>query len=261
LCARCVARHRVPECSDAGTDALAAAVAKIDCSPTHVCRMIRFAGCRLDIDARRLFRGAREVHLSPKAFETLKVLVENRPRALSKAELLDRVWPGVFVAETSLARTINEIRERLGPRCARVVRTVHGYGYAFAGVVEDDSGQSSAGTAGRRAICWLTSADREIALHDGRQVAGRDPSSSIWLDSPKVSRRHASFVVEGTTVTVEDLGSKNGTFVGGQRLAGCVRLKQGDQVRLGPFTFAFAIAITPLSTETEVTGPLSRQPL
>jgi DNA-binding winged helix-turn-helix (wHTH) protein len=97
---------------------------------------LRFGSCTLDVDARRLFRGENEVHLSPKAFETLRVLVESRPRAVSKAELHARVWPDVFVGDVSLARAINEIRQALGDdRHGRIIRTVHSHGYAFVGEV------------------------------------------------------------------------------------------------------------------------------
>jgi DNA-binding winged helix-turn-helix (wHTH) protein len=220
--------------------------------------MIQFAGCHLDLDARRLFRGGREVHLSPKAFEVLKVLVENRQRALSKSELLDRVWPGIFVSETSLARAVSEIRDGLGARRARVVRTVYGYGYGFDAEIEDDGSHHITARGTRPALCWLTSADREVALHDGDQVAGRDRVAEIWLDSPRVSRRHARFVVGGRRVTVEDLGSKNGTFVGGQRIVERTMLKPGDHVRIGPFTFVFGVGTVPVSTETEVTAIVRR---
>ena len=71
---------------------------------------VRFADCTLDIAARRLMRGGCEAHLSPKAFELLRVLVDNRGRALSKAELLEQVWPGVFVSDASLARVVTEVR-------------------------------------------------------------------------------------------------------------------------------------------------------
>jgi len=216
--------------------------------------MIRFAGCHLDLDARRLFRGSREVHLSPKAFELLKVLVEHRPRALSKSELLDRVWPGIFVSETSLARAVSEIRDGLGARRARVVRTIYGYGYAFDSEIEGDGSHHIVAGSTRSALCWLTSAEREVALRDGNQIAGRDRAAEIWLDSPRVSRRHARFVVDDQRVTVEDLGSKNGTFVGGQRIVERTMLKPGDQVRIGPFTFVCGFGATPVSTETEVTA-------
>ena len=58
---------------------------------------LRFGDCTLDIETRRLFRGDEEVHLSPKAFELLRLLIQHRDRALSKAELLEHVWTGVSV--------------------------------------------------------------------------------------------------------------------------------------------------------------------
>lgn len=213
---------------------------------------MRFARCTLDLEARRLFRGAREVHLSPKAFELLKVLVESRPRAVSKTELLDRVWPGIFVSEASLARVVNEIRDGLGDRARRIVRTVHGHGYAFAADIEDESQRQIAAAPTRAVIGWLTSADREFPLHPGDQLAGRGPAAEICLDSPKVSRRHARFVVEGATVIVEDLGSKNGTFVSGSRISEPLPLKSGDEVRIGPFTFVFHPEPASGSTQTEI---------
>jgi hypothetical protein len=129
-------------------------------------RAALFAACRLQARPRRaaaVFRGARELHLSPKAFELLKVLVESRPRAISR------------------------------PSC-----------------------------------------------------------------SPRVSRRHAHFIVEGGAVCGEDLGSKNGTFVSGRRIAGRVTLEPGAQIRIGPFTFVFRVEVAPASTETEVAALLPR---
>ena len=95
---------------------------------------VRFADCVLDVDARTVCRETAAIHLSPKAFDFLAALVEHRGRALSKAELLERVWPDVFVSEASLARVVREIREALGdsPHDSRIIRTVHRYGYAFA---------------------------------------------------------------------------------------------------------------------------------
>ena len=95
---------------------------------------VRFADCDLDTDARQLVRGAQEIHLSPKAFELLKLLVEQRPRALSKQELLDKIWPGVFVSDASLARAASEIRDAIDDhsRSDGFLQTVHGFGYRFA---------------------------------------------------------------------------------------------------------------------------------
>jgi DNA-binding winged helix-turn-helix (wHTH) protein len=212
---------------------------------------MRFAGCTLDLKARRLCRGEREVHLSPKAFELLRVLIENRPRAVSKAELLEHVWAGTFVTDASLARTVTEIRGGLGARRRRLVRTVHGYGYAFVGEIEEDTARQPPLDAWSPSRVYLSSRDQEVPLRDGELVAGRDAAVEIRLPSPRVSRRHARFVVNETAVTVEDLGSKNGTFVNGTRTMGRVVLKDLDQIRMGPFTFVLSCTASRWSTESE----------
>jgi DNA-binding winged helix-turn-helix (wHTH) protein len=213
----------------------------------------RFADCALDTGARRIVRHGREVHLSPKAFELLVVLVERRGQALPKAELLERVWPKVFVSDASLARVVTELRDAIGDDAREIIRTVHGYGYAFeADVSEEQTTRTQAG-----ARCLLLSSEKTFTLSDGEHVAGRDRDLAIWLDSPKVSRRHARIVVSRRGATIEDLGSKNGTYVRGTRIAGPAVLASGDAIRIGPFTLTFRTARGPMSTETE-TGSLAR---
>lgn len=212
---------------------------------------LRFSGCSLDLEARRLFRGSDEVHLSPKAFETFKLLVENRPRAMSKSELLSLVWPDVYVTEVSLARVISEIRERIGDdRQGRIIRTVHSHGYAFAAEVEDTVDVERPRPV-TRPLCWLISAAETLPLYEGTQVLGRDQAADLVLDSPKVSRRHARIEITATQATIEDLGSKNGTCVRGERIAAPTPVHDGDEVQFGPFVFAFRLAGDGDTTQTE----------
>ncbi len=211
---------------------------------------VRFGECTLDTDARRLVRNGTDIHLSPKAFELLKLLVESRPRAFAKSELLDRVWPGVFVSDASLARVVNEVRAAIGDsaRKPHLLRTVHAFGYAF-------SGEASPAIPGSpHPQCWFIEGDTRLPLADGEQLIGRDADLPIALDSPRVSRRHARVVVSGTTAMIEDLGSKNGTFLAGERVTRRTELRAGDVVRIGPFSLVFAVATGGSSTETEVTS-------
>jgi DNA-binding winged helix-turn-helix (wHTH) protein len=212
---------------------------------------IRFARCRFDTGSRRLFRGSREVHLSPKAFELLRVLVENRDRALSKAELVDQVWPGVFVSDMSLARVINEVRRVVGDpaRRPRIVRTLHSHGYAFIAEVEVESDADPGAT--KRPAYWLTTSTQTFPLEAGEHAVGRDPTSTIWLNSPKVSRRHARVIVRDDQVAIEDLGTKNGTYVRGNRLAAVTTLESGDEIRIGPFKLVLRTSATSPTTETQ----------
>ena len=213
---------------------------------------LRFSGCTLDLEARRLLRGAREIHLSPKAFELLKALVEARPSVLAKAELLDRVWPGVFVSDASLARVITEVRQAVGDRAreGRVIRTVHGFGYAFAAEVAPVAPQAASSPTSAQ-TCWLVSADRTFGLAEGENIAGREPGVSVWLDSPKVSRHHARLVVHASSVTIEDLQSTNGTFVRDVRISSAATLNTGDKIRIGPFTLTFLVTGCLAATEPE----------
>jgi DNA-binding winged helix-turn-helix (wHTH) protein len=214
---------------------------------------VQFADYVLDVDARTVCRETAAIHLSPKAFELLSALIEHRDRALSKAELLERVWPDVFVSDASLARVVKEIREALGdsPHDSRIIRTVHRYGYAFAAVVL--SGPPSGIAVANRELpaCWLTGRARTFSLAEGEHLVGREPGVTVWLDSPRVSRRHARILVDNARATIEDLDSKNGTFVGDVRLTAPALLEAGDAIRIGPFTLFFRVSDALPLTETE----------
>jgi DNA-binding winged helix-turn-helix (wHTH) protein len=94
---------------------------------------VSFGDFVLDSDSRELRRGPEPVRLSPKALQLLQILATERPKALSKADLQNRLWPDTFVVEKNLANLISEIREALGedPLDPRFIRTVPRYGYAF----------------------------------------------------------------------------------------------------------------------------------
>ncbi len=91
---------------------------------------------------------------------------------------------------------------------------------------------------------------REVQLLEGENVIGRDPDGALWIDHPSVSRRHARIVVAGGKAVLEDLDSKNGTFLGGKRLAKKAALADGDEVRIGPETMVFRAASS-ATTRTE----------
>jgi DNA-binding winged helix-turn-helix (wHTH) protein len=214
---------------------------------------VQFADYVLDADARTVCRETTAIHLSPKAFELLVALIERPGRALSKTELLERVWPDVLVSDGSLARVITEIREALGdsPHDSRIIRTVHRYGYAFAAVVLCGSPSGLRVADREPPACWLTGRARTFRLSEGEQVVGREPGVSVWLDSPRVSRRHARILVDNARVTIEDLDSKNGTFMRDIRLTAPTLLEAGDAIKIGPFTLVFRVSDALPLTETE----------
>jgi Tol biopolymer transport system component/DNA-binding winged helix-turn-helix (wHTH) protein len=104
---------------------------------------ISFGEFELDRERRQLLRSSQPVSLEPKAYELLCLLVERRPRALSRAQIRDAIWPGTFISESTLGVVVNGIRQALGDdaRQPRFVRTIHGFGYAFCGEArEGDDG-------------------------------------------------------------------------------------------------------------------------
>jgi DNA-binding winged helix-turn-helix (wHTH) protein len=207
---------------------------------------VRFGRFVFDEAGRELTGDGRRMALSPKAFELLGVLLRERPRALSKAELRDRLWPGTFVGETSLPRVVGEVRRALGDRSGepRLVRTVQRFGYAFVGdVSEDGRGTLSDAAAGAiGAGCALMWGERLIPLLPGENLVGREPGCAVTIPSGLVSRRHARIVVTGEGATLTDLGSKNGTLLGGRRIGEQTRLDDGDEIRIGPALMVFCAA-------------------
>ena len=92
-----------------------------------------------------------------------------------------------------------------------------------------------------------------FALFQGPNVIGRAPDADVRIPSGKVSRHHARIVVDGDTAVVEDLDSKNGTFLAGARVEGPTPLADGDELRLGQMVAALrVVAIGRGSTITEL---------
>ena len=213
---------------------------------------LRLADFVLDTDTRDLRRGATPVHLSPKAFELLTLLVTSRPRALSKAHLLDQLWPDTFVVEKNLTNLVGEIRDALGdqPSDPVFIRTVYGFGYAFRGLVEGDE-RADRGVPGESGVARLAWQGGRVTLGEGEHVLGRDPDAAVFLDSPGASRRHAVIRVAAGRATLEDLGSKNGTQHLDRQLDGPVPLNDGDTIRIGSVTLTFSFIRIAGSTLTE----------
>jgi DNA-binding winged helix-turn-helix (wHTH) protein len=211
--------------------------------------VIRFGACVLDVDARQLMRDGQTVHVSPKAFELLKTLIEARPKAFSKAELHERIWPETFVTDDSLARLVAEIRAAIGDhaRKPQFLRTVHAFGYAFSKI--EDAGRGE--PARVETTCWLLHEGRAIALTEGDNVIGREPGGCLILDSMRVSRKHARITVRGIAATLEDLGSRNGTVVDGVRIAAPVLLADGDEITIGGFAIKFRVSDEDAATEAD----------
>ncbi len=189
-----------------------------------------FGDCVADFDARELLLAGKPVHVEPRALRLLELLIAARPRALSKQELQEALWPKTYVTERSAARLVSDLRQALDDRgkVPRFIRTVHRFGYSFCAEANPLNR-----AAGQDTVFKLLWSDREIALQEGENILGRDRDGAAWIDVYSVSRRHARIVVSGDRATLEDLGSKNGTFLKGEAVTKPRPLADGDRLRIG----------------------------
>jgi len=204
----------------------------------------------LDLDTRQVTRGGREIHLTTKAFDLLGVLALDRPKVLSKAVLQEHLWPATFVAEANLPNLVAEVRHALddSARAPVYIRTAHGFGYAFCcDAVVIGPRDLAAGNGS----CWLEWDGRKLALAVGEHVIGRDPDVEIRVDQSTVSRRHARLVVTTEGALLEALVSKNGTFLGSERVSAPVPLTDGDAIRVGSVQMTFHVRTSVASEETQ----------
>ena len=210
---------------------------------------VRFGEFVFEPESRRLLRDGRELRLGRKAFELLEFLVDRRPRALSKAQIRDRLWPRTFVSESSLGTVVSELRRALGDgaRQPRYIRTVYGFGYAFCG----ETAGGLLGSDAQRAPTRLIWERREFPLAEGENVLGRDETAAARIEAPTVSRQHARIVVRDGEATLQDLSSKNGTFLRGERLQAPQPLRDGDEIGLGRIRLIFRVRRASVSTQSE----------
>ena len=212
---------------------------------------LRFDEFTLDLDARQLTRPAGAVHLSPKAFDLLALLLARRPGVVTKAELLDHLWPGTFVVEANLSNLVGELRAALDDRgrTPKYLRTVHRRGYAFSGEVKEEDRSAPESNRGR-VSCWIEWGQLRFPLSPGEHVIGRDPEAGVRLDSTTVSRRHARLLVGPEQTVLEDFGSKNGTFIGDERVVAPRTLADGDAIRIGDLLVTYRARGAGSSTKT-----------
>lgn len=215
---------------------------------------VSFSEFVLDMATRQLFRGGTRVHLEPKALDLLELLVARRPEAVSKTEIQRRLWPDAFVSESSLTGLVAQVRKALADdrRQERFLRTVHGFGYAFSGEIAPGVAPEPDPTA---RLVWE---DSVFLLHAGDNVLGRSAEASVRIDAPGVSRRHALVVVAHDGATIEDLASKNGTFVDERPVEAPTPLHDGDRLRLGRQLLVFRGAGSSANTWTESPFPPRR---
>jgi DNA-binding winged helix-turn-helix (wHTH) protein len=202
----------------------------------------RFGRFVLDSETRQVLRDGSEIHLSPKAFDLLCVLISRRPNVVAKADLISQIWPNTFVVDANLNVLVGEIRRALDDdtQTPRFIRTVHRVGYAFCGDAADLSGSMPAADVDKPRF-WLVWRNRTFILSRGDNFIGRDPECQIWLDHSGVSRRHARIRIGVATegAVLDDLESTNGTLLRGNRVLAQTTLTDGDIITVGSVKLTF----------------------
>jgi DNA-binding winged helix-turn-helix (wHTH) protein len=197
--------------------------------------------------------------LSPKAFALLEVLICDRPKAVSREAIHHTLWPSTFVSEANLANLVAELRSQLGDvaRNSRIIRTVARFGYAFCAeaIAARSVGRADQSPAAAYRLVW---GQREIALHFGENLIGRDQEAVVWIDEESVSRRHACIAVGDEGATLEDLGSKNGTYLKGRKVQGRAALADKDHLKIGPASMVLRVLKRTGSTLSSMSGRGSR---
>jgi DNA-binding winged helix-turn-helix (wHTH) protein len=209
--------------------------------------MHRFGSFVFDADTRQLSRDGSDIHLTPKAFDLLSLLIDAAPRVLTKTALHERLWPKTFVSDATLVGLVKELRRALDDRDrdAPIIRTVSRVGYAFCRPT------TSASLPVNGVWSWILVDGKRLALRDGENTIGRDPMSSIWIDVASVSRHHARIVCSGMRAVLEDVGSKNGTTVGEEPVRSARELRHGDRLTFGRVDAVYCASESGVPTVTE----------
>lgn len=225
----------------------------------------RFAGFELDLAAYVLRAHGEAVRLEKIPMEILILLVQRAGTLIERSEMAAAVWgPGVFLEQEAAINTaVRKIRQVLRDDAAapRFVQTVVGKGYRFIASVErinaDEPGISSNPHEAACPRYVVRVGGQEFVLPAGETVLGRDPSAGVYVDHPSVSRRHARLSIKGGRAQIEDLDSRNGTYVNGRRLDGPSEIREDAIIGLGPVTLVFCVLRAPASTQSMTSGEVA----
>ena len=190
-----------------------------------------FGDYALDPDRRELTQHAKAVAIGPKVFDLLLYLVQNREHVVSKDALLDAVWAGRIVSESTLTSHINAVRKAIGDNGEeqRLVRTLARKGFRFVGDVReatDDCAASDASTAkpDKASVPSLILPDSPSIAALAFQNWSADPEQEYFADGvvedivTALSRihwlfviaRNSSFTYKGRAVDVKQVGRELG---------------------------------------------------
>jgi DNA-binding winged helix-turn-helix (wHTH) protein len=224
----------------------------------------RFDQFELDVAAYALRRAGQRVKLEKVPMEVLVLLVTNAGILVSRTEIHAALWGSdVFVdAGAAINTAVRKIRRALGDdaEAPRFIETVVGKGYRFIAPLE--AGGPGVDRVDRRLPNYVvTRGRRQFVLDRGQNLLGRDPEATVYIDHPSVSRRHARVSIDSARAVLEDLKSRNGTFLDGRPISHPIEIHHGAIIGLGPITLTFVVLPAGASTLPmgDMSGP-ARKP-
>jgi DNA-binding winged helix-turn-helix (wHTH) protein len=237
-----------------------------------VSRTFRFADFELDVAAYALMNRGEALKLERIPMEVLILLLQRAGTLVERSQIQTELWGSdVFVEHDAAINTaVRKIRRALGDDAAtpRFVETVVGKGYRFIAPLEGSAiqaGEAAANGGAEQPVHQrrlfprysVVVGKHEVILSSAETVLGRDPTAGIYVDHPSVSRRHARISIASDGVTLQDLGSRNGTFLNGRRVEGSATIHHNSVIGLGPITMVFHVARAPASTQSMSPGGIA----
>jgi len=239
-------------------------------TPSPPPRRYRFADLVLDTGQRRVWRGDQEIQVSKLSFDFLRALVEAAPNLLTHDQLAETVWgPRRVITPENLSQRLMTLRHAIGEQAEqpRYIEAVRAQGYRLIPDVETvevetpphdgrpiRAGADAPRKERRHKSLWLISDREQTMLVEGVNIIGRAEDARIRINLPGVSRHHACLTVTGGEAVLEDLGSKNGTLVNGQRMSVPQGLTDGDEILVVGAVFRFRVASASSPTATVAVG-------
>lgn len=207
-------------------------------SLTGARRPLQVGAWTVDAESGVLTQGDSSVRVRPKVMDLLVALTERPGELWSKESLIARLWNDVVVGDASLSVLVAELREAFDDdtKSPKFIETIPRRGYRLIAAVR---GVESVRTT-RYA---LASTEGLVLLLEGENLIGRDPEAGVWIGSSLVSRHHSLIVVAGNTATIEDLDSKNGTYVNGKLVEEAELLSAGDRINLGRLAATYRFVV------------------
>jgi len=205
----------------------------------RVAGRFRFGEFELDVAAFTLRREGIPVRLEKIPMEVLVLLVEHAGALVARNSIHAALWGSdVFLDRDAAINTaMRKIRKALGEDVERprFVETVVGKGYRFVGPIVRETAEPPR----QIAVYRLTRGTHAFALQDGENLIGRDPGVHVFLDHPSVSRRHARISIAAGRVVLEDLNSRNGTWIDGHGITSPTEVHDGAIIGVGPIALTF----------------------